>query len=315
MIAEIVPPAKVHSSSKQSLVLMYHRVTEANQDPYGICVHPENFARQLDFVRGYADIVPLSAIRDPSTDRRIAITFDDGYADNALIAKALLEAAEAYATMFVVTGKIDAIKEFWWDRLEQLVSNLASIPRAPLDVNVGSRITIRLHLESGAAGKRTLWTLHSALMPLPPPVIDDVLESLASALQATPVDRETHRPLSVAELIDLNASTHIEIGAHSSSHPVLPSLSPQEQIDEIAGSRSFLQDRLNTTIRSFAYPFGEYDEQTLTLVEQAGLEVACSADPGNVTDATSLLKIPRREVLNWTGEQFAERLQHWMAEG
>jgi peptidoglycan/xylan/chitin deacetylase (PgdA/CDA1 family) len=293
---------------------MYHRVTELSHDPYGVCVHPENFASQLDCIRDYADIVPLSSIGEASTDRRVVITFDDGYADNAWTAKPILEAAQAFATIFVVTGKIDSTKEFWWDKLEQLMSPSGPMPSGPIDVNVGERISIRLQLESTDLRERTLWTLHGALMPLPPATIDDFLQSLGFALHASTGERGTHRPLSLLELIDLNASSLIEIGAHSASHPMLPALSARDQSDEIAGSRSRLQDLLNAPVSSFAYPFGEYDDVTLALVERAGLELACTADPGKVTASTSPLEIPRHEVLNWSRQQFADRLKQWMEE-
>src|SRR4030095_3396908 len=82
--------------TKGVLILGYHRITQTSQDPYSICVSPENFAQQLETLRKYA--MPIS-LRDgvqalkcgelPS--RAVALTFDDGYKDHLYEVKPLLE--------------------------------------------------------------------------------------------------------------------------------------------------------------------------------------------------------------------------------
>ena len=63
-----------------TLVLLYHRVAQLDHDPYGLAVRPDRFAQQCSILRKRCDVVPL---RDANGGRRqVAITFDDGYADN-----------------------------------------------------------------------------------------------------------------------------------------------------------------------------------------------------------------------------------------
>lgn len=49
----------------------------------------------------------------------------------------------------------------------------------------------------------------------------------------------------------------IEFGSHTRTHPRLTSLSAQQLIDEIEGSRKDLQNLLGTEVLSFAYPYGD----------------------------------------------------------
>ena len=51
----------------------------------------------------------------------MAITFDDGYADNLQVAAPLLAERGLPATFFIVSGTIGSGREFWWDELEGLL--------------------------------------------------------------------------------------------------------------------------------------------------------------------------------------------------
>ena len=72
-----------------TLVLLYHRVAQLEHDPYGFAVCPDHFAEQCAILRHNYDVVPLREA--VATRREIAITFDDGYADN-IAAAAILAA-------------------------------------------------------------------------------------------------------------------------------------------------------------------------------------------------------------------------------
>jgi peptidoglycan/xylan/chitin deacetylase (PgdA/CDA1 family) len=92
-----------------ALILGYHRVADARHDPGAMCVSPRHFAEQLEVVRSCARPVSLAELvscldsgRLPP--RLVAVTFDDGYADNLSHALPLLERFEAPATLFIATG-------------------------------------------------------------------------------------------------------------------------------------------------------------------------------------------------------------------
>src|ERR1700751_2678370 len=77
-------------------ILVYHRVAKADFDPFNLSVSPNEFERQLD---GFSNkiVLPLPEfarlhIRKRLPRNALAITFDDGYACNAVIAAPILEA-------------------------------------------------------------------------------------------------------------------------------------------------------------------------------------------------------------------------------
>src|SRR5689334_25421583 len=103
---------------------MYHRIDGSRRDPWQLSVSPENFAEHVEVLAASgrpllefgAMVEAMRADRLPP--RSIAVTFDDGYADNALTAVPLLEAGGVPATFFVVVDAVDSERELWWDELE-----------------------------------------------------------------------------------------------------------------------------------------------------------------------------------------------------
>jgi len=61
------------------------------------------------------------------------------------------------------------------------------------------------------------------------------------------------------------------IGSHSRSHPYLTRIEdPTKLLNEILGSKQVLERELGTTIKEFAYPFGQYSPSIVAAVAQAG---------------------------------------------
>lgn len=104
-------------------VLMYHAFGDGG-DRRRYVVSPRRLARQLRVVRllGYR-IVPLEQIAASLRDRELpppgalALTFDDGYADNLPIARALA-ARRVPATLFVVSRRLGTRND--WDDAGEL---------------------------------------------------------------------------------------------------------------------------------------------------------------------------------------------------
>ena len=110
-------------------VLVYHRVSDEFQD--GITVGIEQFENQLKLLRRDHDIVDLPELfASRSTARKrpcVAITFDDGYADNRLAAL-ILRRFGIPCTFFVSTRIVGSTNPFPHDmaRLGRHVATLSS---------------------------------------------------------------------------------------------------------------------------------------------------------------------------------------------
>lgn len=71
-----------------------------------------------------------------------------------------------------------------------------------------------------------------------------------------------------------------EIGAHTRHHPHLSTLSQQEQLDEIVGSKSDLEQMGIKNVVSFAYPFGDYSSDTEDIVKKYFYDARTTKAPG-----------------------------------
>lgn len=95
-------------------ILVYHTISAHRRLlPAGIATDPERFARQIErLARSRLRIVPAAEMAEHLRAHgrlprgTAAITFDDGYADNATEAADVLRAFDAPATFFIATDQI-----------------------------------------------------------------------------------------------------------------------------------------------------------------------------------------------------------------
>lgn len=324
-----------HRFARGALILIYHRISESRLDPWSISVSPQHFEEHLDVLRRSFHPKSLQDVtRSIRGDRRLAdrsivITFDDGYADNLHMAMPLLERYNIPATIFIATGTIGSLREFWWDELASLLLTTHALPDR-LDIQIRGRQyswetseaaqspqAENLVYHSWKAGQAPpstrhsmyleLWKLINGLSLEEQQTVMPALRDWAGNASYTPA----HQVLNEAEIGRLAQSDQIEIGAHSINHLSLASLSCEAQRDEIEGSKEQLEKILNRPVTAFSYPFGKqqnYQVQTVALVQEVGFSVACCNEPGVVTTNTDLFQLPRIHVPDCDGDAFEARL-------
>ena len=292
------------------LVLLYHRVAQLEHDPYGFAVRPDRFAEQCEILRQHYDVVPL---RDADATRReVAITFDDGYADNPTAA-VILAAAGLPATFFITVGRIGERDEVWWDRLEQLVMRCAP-GDGYLDIEVAGK-RFWADVRSPDARARAHMALYWRVRRMRPAAIESTLDRLEGQLGIRTVERDTHRWMTREELREVAGTTGVDVGAHTLTHPVLTAVSASEQWEEIDGGRQQLEHVVGKPIRLFSYPYGGYDafdEATHQLVRDSGYTLACTGTGGLASVGDYPLQIPRNVVGDWDAPTFERWLNHWV---
>jgi peptidoglycan/xylan/chitin deacetylase (PgdA/CDA1 family) len=107
-------------------ILMYHRF---NDEDCSICVTPENFARQMKYLRdkGY-DVISLDELVRGIKNKRsfshnsVVITTDDGYIDNYIYAYPVLKKYGFPATMFIITDSIGKQGFISWGQIEEMAA-------------------------------------------------------------------------------------------------------------------------------------------------------------------------------------------------
>lgn len=310
-----------------ALILHYHRVAHARSDLNRLCITPEYFAEHLAFLRSNAELVPLLELPGavaswtPGSGRPVAITIDDGYADNLYSAKPLLEAYGAPATVFVVTGYLGSAAGLWWDELERLVTE-SRLPE-DLAISVGGRhrrvmtripwwAAIARLLRPGRSVRGYLYRrLHRLLIGLSHAERNQALAQIRDQLDAVQ-QTDDCRVLTRQELIELARSEVIDIGAHTVTHPLLAALPVKEQLWEIQEAKAELERILCAPVSAFAYPFGSrgsYTEETVSIVRRAGFAVGCTTLISQILPGADHHQLPRLSVGNWSGSELARQLQ------
>jgi peptidoglycan/xylan/chitin deacetylase (PgdA/CDA1 family) len=316
-----------HSSA---FILLYHRVSEEPVDPWGLGVTPEHFASQLQTLGRSWRVVPLDelleAVRARDVPpRSVAITFDDGYADNLeRAAPALVEQGVA-ATLFPSTGFVDSPREPWWDELLGLV---LEPPRLPDSLSIttpnGSRSwrvppptthdrpphVSRVRPWNAVEGTRlhAYYQVWRELRSLSREDREQALDEIAVWAGAPRTRPPRHRLLTRDELATFRALPGMAIGCHTVTHPTLPECSPEQRQDEITESRGWLRHELGVEPLDFAYPFGDFDPDVAGLVERLGFRSGLAVARRPVSDRSSLFALPRVPVDDRPGRELARHL-------
>lgn len=322
----------ITSVQHKGIILMYHRIAEMDVDPWYLCVSPENFAAQLDVLRKHARPMSLqklaAAVREGNVPpRAVAVTFDDGYANNLYSAKPLLEQYDIPATVFATTGYLGSDKEYWWDELDQALLRPGPLPsQLSLSVDDGGRdwdlgaassYTENEYRNDGARGPKSprlsfYYSVWEWLRPLPDASRRKMLDAIVSWTGRDSHLRPTHRSLLREEVVTLAQGGLVEVGPHTVSHAMLSHHTEDIQRQEIQESKQCIECLLGTSITSFSYPFGRYNETTVSLVKQAGFTAACTVENSTIQQGSDPFQLPRFGVFDMNGRVFERQLLQWL---
>ncbi len=104
---------------------------------------------------------------------------------------------------------------------------------------------------------------------------------------------EAAEMLSVEKLLRMSQDSICSIGVHTCSHPRLSELAADEQIKEIVDCKKDLEILLNKEISHIAFPHGDYNEETLRIIEGLGFKTAMTTSGLPVRDDSRLLELDR----------------------
>jgi len=319
-----------------AVILMYHRIAVEPLDPWRLCVTPESFAGHLDWLRAHCRVVPLrqlaGELREGRLVRRsVAISFDDGYADNLLAAEPLLRERGLPATFFLTTATLGAQREFWWDELERLLMRPEALPatlRIRVDGEERSFVAGRAAAPcdpqqecrgvppwEAVAGTRLAfyYQVWDSLRPLEEPARQQALAQLRAGLDLPEAAGNARRTLTHQEVGQLAGSAIADIGAHSVTHAAFSRRTPEQQRWEMQHSRQELAALLGREIPGFAYPYGDLAQDSAELAREAGYEFACTTQEAPVTPAASAHLLPRVAVEECGARAFAARVSGLLA--
>jgi peptidoglycan/xylan/chitin deacetylase (PgdA/CDA1 family) len=271
-------------------ILIFHRVLPAPDSLLPGEPSADQFDALLRHLERRFTVLPLREGLARTLDRTLparalAITFDDGYADNVSIAAPLLRAHGMPATIFIATGYLDG----GWMFNDIVIEAFRSTP-AP-EIDLGSLGLGRYKLESTKERRVA---------------IDHVLQELKYSPRRDADAREILRlaqitlpasPMLTREALRRVAGDGIDIGAHTVSHPILARVADEHAWREIRDGKRELERLVERPVTLFAYPNGkpgqDYSEAHVRMVREAGFDGAVSTRWGAATASSDRFQLPR----------------------
>ncbi len=234
-------------------ILTYHRVGTGGAPLY--CKLPKGvFEDQMRYIaRNYRVISVRQMTEELDNPQRcgqaIAITFDDGYLGTYKEAYPVLRKYNLPVTVYLSAAAIETGEILWYDRI------FLCFQKAP------STFTVRLS------------TYHTYSLETLAQRIEAATEVVAYLRSLPDGDRqqwcrelEREIPLETAEVRGAMMTWEqaremqrggVHFGAHTMTHPVVSRLQPDGFDREIGESKRLIEQRLNSPVDSFAFPFGK----------------------------------------------------------
>ena len=301
-------------------VLVFHRVPREPDPLFPDAMHAQQFHRVCGWLKAWCTVLPLDdAVRRLAAGtlpaRALAISFDDGYADNREVALPVLQHHGLPACFFIATGALDGGR-MWND---SIVETLRCTRRDGIDLSgLGAGLDASLdrlagrHATGTAAQRRLLIDrLLPAVKYLPPAARDLAVVRIAERADIEPGDLPRDLMMTSAQVRDLRRAG-MQIGAHTVTHPILAALPAADARREIADSQHFLQDLLAEPVTLFAYPNGkpgrDFSDESAQIVRDLGFNAALSTAPGTAGPGSDLFRIPRYTPWDPSQLRFGGRL-------
>lgn len=248
-----------------------HRVVEKRSE------YPSN--RELELTPAFLEALILQRQREGFTfvsidrlldsrslfpQKRINVTFDDGFRDVYLNAFPLFMKYRIPFTIFLTTDFPEGKADIWWIQMEQGHS-----------VEEFERLMKQIY----ESGKPMAGVMHALTGTLPDP---QLCQSLA---------------LSWPELREMVDSGLCTIGSHTVSHPGLTRIGAEAYRQELEASRQIIKDRLGLDAVHLSYPHSMEDDAVRKSVMEAGYVSAALGYGGSIRKGDDPYRLHRKFIV------------------
>lgn len=272
-------------------ILIYHRVLP-RPDP----LQPEIptsalFERHMRWLSRVYNVLALgeavTRLRDGTLpSMAVAVTFDDGYADNYEVALPILRRLGVPATFFVASGFLDGGR-MWNDAVIETVRAWRGD-----ELTFGPLGMAGLPMKTGQDRRRAIDRLLTELKHRPLAERDRLVSDLAN-LGRLPAGS----PMMTSEQVRALHRAGMTVGGHTRWHPILKVLTDEDAKSEILGGKTDLEELLGEPVDLFAYPNGrphrDFDARHSRMVADLGFRAAVTTAWGAADSDTDPFRLPR----------------------
>jgi peptidoglycan/xylan/chitin deacetylase (PgdA/CDA1 family) len=228
------------------------------------------------------ELVRRARADDLGASSPVAFTVDDGYADFATVASPIFAEFECPVTVFLVSGVLDGLEWFWWDRI---TAALELTRHRSIEVEVGGG-PMRLAWTNSVERDRAASALMEALKRVSDTERRTILARLPRLLD---VELPARPPMRYAPMtwddVRRCGTRGATFGAHTVTHPILSRVDDTAAREEIAVSWQRLRAETSALSYVFCYPNGgglDYTAREPELLAPLGFEAAVTTAPGHV---------------------------------
>lgn len=262
-----------------------HRVEGSAEAPLPMAIPPPIFR---EIVRGLIRSYRIAgwdecvrATSRPEPRPVVALTFDDGYADNATLAWPILREHSAPAIFCVTSGFLSG-EPLWWEVIAAGEAAASADPVARAPRNGRGEATY-----GSAEGEI------ARLKTLPNPERAAIVERVRDRLRKSPPVRAIPVALSWDDARRMQ-SEGAEFGGHTISHPILTRCADDDLGREVEGGLAELRRQLGPGSGAvFAYPNGTHDARVRAVVQSSSHTHAFTIEKGTFSASTDPYQVPR----------------------
>ncbi|MBU1318331.1 MAG: polysaccharide deacetylase family protein [candidate division Zixibacteria bacterium] len=285
------------AGSPGHLILMYHDISSnAEFGSVGTAIRnrpiSSQFEAHLKVVKRTARVLSVEDVIDEIRNQpglredTISITFDDGYSSVYDFAYPLLRKHSVPATVYLTTDWINRKMELWWEELAEIFAD-CDLDRISLQ-ELGDLVGIDAQTPSWEDSDPIRKKVHihdlvaAKFRELDDKTVVSGVRDLGNLFGYDLDSRRLPQPLSWDQIREM-ATNGILFGSHTCSHVNLRHTPVEKIEDEIVDSKKEIEQKLNTAVRGFAYPYGQDVEayrKVRPLLVLHGFTYACTASPG-----------------------------------
>jgi peptidoglycan/xylan/chitin deacetylase (PgdA/CDA1 family) len=276
------------------LILCLHSVVdlkEASWRPLRTPFSIDLLRKQLRIISRYYtwltldDAVEMLAGRKPLAPNGVVLTFDDGYRNNMSVVLPELEEYSITPVFYVATGLLNSRKPYWFERLDYAIQQLREPTQVRLDGHLfqftpGDRESLR---ENYAVLRRTAkahFDNDRDFYAFFDSVTDRLEKASGVALANIQAGDPCSETLTDEDLRHLTVSGRATIGSHTMDHFRLDIVDKQLCVDQVTGSRSYIEGVTGVACRHFCYPNGNWNREVAEAVSAAGYNSAVTTAEG-----------------------------------
>lgn len=304
MLASMISPGGKGAALS---ILIFHRVLPVRDPLFPDEMDAARFDELLGWIGKCFTVLRLEAavemqMQGTLPPRAVAITFDDGYADNYTVALPILKKHGMSASFFIAAGFLDGGRMF----NDTIINVVRQFDGNELDLRA---------LGLGRFETRTITQRRKAI------------DALLPAFKYLPLEERAHRISILQEQVDLPLpddlmmtteqvrelrSEGMTIGGHTCTHPILSQLDDESAFHEIGAGKEALERILAEPISVFAYPNGvpgrDFLPQHVAMVRELGFSAAFTTSAGVARHGSDIYQLPRFTPWDRTPLRFGLRM-------